>query len=189
MLIKSFDIKERRDFRVHHCYPDIVFQRSHRVIHKHAESLGMEAIYASAMLFSQFLLENKIEDPDYIGYEIDDLQEELPSMTDLLLLLTVTYLRLCCSSKEAALSKAIAQGVETYCFSTPLFAAQLQEMPDVKELFSLSFGQKIDLPPPQHGQPTTITYYTVNGDFVKEKIVEHQTNGVAAGGTGIQVNK
>ena len=87
MIILSLNIEERRDYRVQHCYPDIVFQRSHHVIHKHAESLGMEAIYASATLFSQFLLDNKIANPDYIGYEIDDLQVELPNMTDLLLLL------------------------------------------------------------------------------------------------------
>ena len=138
MIILSLNIEERRDYRVQHCYPDIVFQRSHHVIHKHAESLGMEAIYASATLFSQFLLDNKIANPDYIGYEIDDLQVELPNMTDLLLLLTVTYLRLCCASKEPALSNEIAKGVKKYCFSMPCLTEQLKKMEDVKALFSHS---------------------------------------------------
>lgn len=189
MIILSLNIEERRDYRVQHCYPDIVFQRSHHVIHKHAESLGMEAIYASATLFSQFLLDNKIANPDYIGYEIDDLQVELPNMTDLLLLLTVTYLRLCCASKEPALSNEIAKGVKKYCFSMPCLTEQLKKMEDVKALFSHSPIPKLSMPPPQQECVVNPLNLIIHGNLVLQQTVQQQTNGVTNGGTGIQVNK
>lgn len=188
-MIKHFpNIDERRSYRVEHCYSDTSFLKSYEVIKAERKSLRMEEVYASADDFRQFLVEKNIKDYDFIGMEINDLEEELGSKTDLLLILVVTYLKLCLSSKEEKAAK-IAEGLKRYCFNTPSYAEQLALLPDIKRLFNYTFGGGIETEPAPTLPLSPYQGLTVHGNFIVTQQVQNQANGVSDSGTGIQQNQ
>ena len=71
--------------------------------------LSIFELFATADVFTEYFLENSIEDPSFFEYEVDDLNDEVEVRQDLLLILIICYYKLLAMVPEETNAKQQAR--------------------------------------------------------------------------------
>ncbi|MDY4552828.1 MAG: hypothetical protein SPD54_13670 [Parabacteroides sp.] len=92
-------------------YRDKVFALMHKQLTPLLTEGGLSIfeLFATADVFTEYFLENSIEDPSFFEYEVDDLNDEVEVRQDLLLILIICYYKLLAMVPEETNAKQQAR--------------------------------------------------------------------------------
>ncbi|MCI6875223.1 MAG: hypothetical protein MR873_02925 [Parabacteroides sp.] len=118
-------------------YRDKVFALMHKQLTPLLTEGGLSIfeLFATADVFTEYFLENSIEDPSFFEYEVDDLNDEVEIRQDLLLILIICYYKLLAMVPEETNAKQQARQPNAG-------AMQLNESPIAEEESPLRLTQR-----------------------------------------------
>ena len=95
MVVRIMNKTQLRELRTK-LYRDKVFALMHKQLTPLLTEGGLSIfeLFATADVFTEYFLENSIEDPSFFEYEVDDLNDEVEIRQDLLLILIICYYKL-----------------------------------------------------------------------------------------------
>ena len=110
MVVRIMNKTQLRELRTK-LYRDKVFALMHKQLTPLLTEGGLSIfeLFATADVFTEYFLENSIEDPSFFEYEVDDLNDELEVRQDLLLILIICYYKLLAMVPEETNAKQQAR--------------------------------------------------------------------------------
>ena len=114
MIVLFETPEERRNTRIK-LYKDDVFLIAQETINKMETSIPLVDLFASADLFTNFLLDNDLSERDIMQYEIDDLREEVPDEQTFYILLSLSFVKLCALRRVKTNSENVARALVGFC--------------------------------------------------------------------------
>ena len=110
MVVRIMDKTQLRELRTK-LYRDKVFALMHKQLTPLLTEGGLSIfeLFATANVFTEYFLENSIEDPSFFEYEVDDLNDEVEIRQDLLLILIICYYKLLAMVPEETNAKQQAR--------------------------------------------------------------------------------
>jgi len=127
-MIVSFETpQDRRNARIK-LYKDDVFLIAHEAVNKMELSLDMVDLFASAVRFAGFLLENNLSDRALLRYELDELRAEVPDGLTYYNLIAITFVKLSALRKKEPNAEAVARALVRFCQEYSGFADLLKQL-------------------------------------------------------------
>lgn len=114
MIVLFETPEERRNTRIK-LYKDDVFLIAQETINKMETSIPLVDLFASADLFTNFLLDNDLSERDIMQYEIDDLREEVPDEQTFYILLSLSFVKLCALRMVKPNAENVARALVGFC--------------------------------------------------------------------------
>ena len=110
MVVRIMNKTQLRELRTK-LYRDKVFALMHKQLTPLLTEGGLSIfeLFATADVFTEYFLENSIEDPSFFEYEVDDLNDEVEVRQDLLLILIICYYKLLAMVPEETNAKQQAR--------------------------------------------------------------------------------
>ena len=110
MVVRIMNKTQLRELRTK-LYRDKVFALMHKQLTPLLTEGGLSIfeLFATADVFTEYFLENSIEDPSFFEYEVDDLNDEVEIRQDLLLILIICYYKLLAMVPEETNAKQQAR--------------------------------------------------------------------------------
>ena len=110
MVVRIMNKTQLRELRTK-LYRDKVFALMHKQLTPLLTDGGLSIfeLFATADVFTEYFLENSIEDPSFFEYEVDDLNDEVEVRQDLLLILIICYYKLLAMVPEETNAKQQAR--------------------------------------------------------------------------------
>lgn len=136
MVVRIMNKTQLRELRTK-LYRDKVFALMHKQLTPLLTEGGLSIfeLFATADVFTEYFLENSIEDPSFFEYEVDDLNDEVEVRQDLLLILIICYYKLLAMVPEETNAKQQARLPNAG-------AIQLNESPIAEEESPLRLTQR-----------------------------------------------
>lgn len=127
MIVLFETPEERRNTRIK-LYKDDVFLIAQEAINKLETSIPLEALFVSADLFTNFLLDNDLSERDTIQYEIEDLREEVSDEQTFYVLLSLTFVKLCALRMVKSNAENVARALVGFCQEYDGFTDLLRQL-------------------------------------------------------------
>lgn len=143
MIVLFETPEERRNTRIK-LYKDDVFLIAQEAINKLKPSIPIVDLFASADLFTGFLLDNDISERDTMQYEIDDLREEVSDKQTFYVLLALSFTKLCALRKVKPNAENVARALVRFCQEYEGFTDLLRQL-QKKEKNRWLENKRIDL--------------------------------------------
>ena len=127
-MIVLFETPEERRITRIKLYKDDVFLIAQEAINKLETSIPLVELFASADLFTNFLLDNDLSERDTMQYEIDDLRKEVSDEQTFYILLSLTFVKLCALRMVKPNAENVARTLVGFCQEYDGFTDLLRQL-------------------------------------------------------------